>query len=65
TRTKTPVTRVATLCGFNSPQYFSHAFREAIGTSPLEYRTSVLRLRGAPSAAPHKRANKSRPRRNA
>jgi AraC-like DNA-binding protein len=37
-RTKTPVTRVATLVGFNSPQYFSSAFHRALGMSPLEYR---------------------------
>jgi AraC-like DNA-binding protein len=37
------VARVADICGFNSPQYFSHAFRRALGVSPLEYRRAPVR----------------------
>jgi AraC-like DNA-binding protein len=39
-RTKHDVTRVATLSGFNSPQYFCRAFRRTVGRAPLEYRAS-------------------------
>ncbi len=39
-RTEHDVTRIASLCGFNSPQYFCRAFRRAVGRSPLAYRAS-------------------------
>jgi AraC-like DNA-binding protein len=38
TSTALSVTRVAQLCGFNSPEYFSRAFRRALGSTPLEHR---------------------------
>lgn len=32
------VSRIAELCGFNSPSYFIKRFREKVGVSPLQYR---------------------------
>jgi transcriptional regulator GlxA family with amidase domain len=39
-RTRHDVTRVASLSGFDSPQYFCRAFRQNVGTAPLKYRAS-------------------------
>nr|MCR5826030.1 helix-turn-helix transcriptional regulator [Oscillospiraceae bacterium] len=35
------VTRIAELCGFNSPSYFIKRFREKVGMSPLQYRSNA------------------------
>ena len=35
------VTRIAELCGFNSPSYYIKRFREKVGVSPLHYRNKI------------------------
>ena len=37
--TKSPVSQIATECGFTSSSHFSEAFREAFGQTPKEYRS--------------------------
>jgi two-component system response regulator YesN len=49
-RTRHDVTRVASLSGFNSPQYFCRAFRQNVGAAPLEYRASPGALRATVGA---------------
>ena len=38
--TNMPISRIATLCGFTSPNRLAHLFMERYGMSPRDYRTS-------------------------
>ena len=37
-----PIATVAARCGFNDATYFSRAFRQAVGVSPGEFRSSGM-----------------------
>jgi AraC-like DNA-binding protein len=54
--TQIDVARVAELSGFNSAQYFCHAFRRALGMAPLEYRRAPVRLVGVRARHPRPRS---------
>lgn len=41
-----PVSEVAYRCGFSTPQYFNRVFKEAMGLTPVEYRTKMHENRG-------------------
>jgi AraC-like DNA-binding protein len=45
-------TRIAELAGFQSPEYFSRAFRKAVGTTPIEYRKSLRRFQPSAGTPP-------------
>ncbi len=36
------VLAVSEACGFSSPSYFTKAFRDALGSTPLEYRKAAI-----------------------
>ncbi len=37
-----PITQISTMCGFNSPAYFTYTFKSAFHVSPREYRLRYL-----------------------
>ena len=37
-----PVKEIASLCGFDEPNYFAKVFRRFFGTSPTEFRTTGM-----------------------
>ncbi len=48
--TTTPISEIATECGFNDPYYFSRSFSRIMGSSPRSYRRTHRSAMSAPSA---------------